>query len=326
MSPKLKRRLKILAVIVAAGFLALNIIAYRQAWVMTHYSTGNPRTDKPEALSLSQKIKVVICGVNFPRPCNALRPDSVAPACRAITIPGTNGIKLGGWYCPAAPDKPLTIFFHGYGSEKSSMIPEARAFLDMGYSVLLLDFRGSGDSSESYTTVGFREAEDVASAVNYSRLNLPHRRLILYGGSMGVAAIVRAVAACGVQPDAIIAENIFDNMLNTVKHRFQAMGVPSFPSAQLLVFWGGVQGGFNAFANNPAEYAASVQCPILFLHGSDDPRAHLEDARKVFDAVPGPKRFREFPGLGHESSIVRFPKEWRVAVGQFLDEAPKQDR
>jgi len=153
MSPKLKRRLKILAIIVAAGFLALNIIAYRQAWVMTHYSTGNPRTEKPEALSLSEKIKVVICGVNFPRPRNALRPENVSPACRAITIPGTNGIKLGAWYCPTDPDKPLTIFFHGYGGEKSSMIPEARAFLEqyVEYSEAPLPSDGSAILSQRPT-------------------------------------------------------------------------------------------------------------------------------------------------------------------------------
>jgi hypothetical protein len=53
---------------------------------------------------------------------------------------------------------------------------------------------------------------------------------------MGAAAVLRAVARCGVQPDAIIVESVFDNMLNTVRHRFEAMGVPSFPGAQLLVF------------------------------------------------------------------------------------------
>jgi dipeptidyl aminopeptidase/acylaminoacyl peptidase len=321
--PKLKRLLKFLAVLALGAFAALNFIACRQAWVMTHYSTGEARTEKPEALSVSEKIKVLFCGVNLPRPHSLLQSESLAPECRSLTIPGTNGIKLGAWYSPASTNKPLVLLFHGYGAEKTSMIPEARAFLDMGCSVLLVDFRGSGESSESYTTVGYREAEDVASAVNYAATNLPHRQLILYGGSMGAAAIVRAVAVRGVRPDAVIAEGVFDNMLNTVKHRFQAMGVPAFPSAQLLVFWGGVEGGFNAFANNPADYAAGIRCPILFLHGSGDPRAHLEDARRVFDAVPGSKQFREFPGLGHEASIVRFPTEWKSAVGQFLDAALK---
>lgn len=98
------------------------------------------------------------------------------------------------------------------------------------------------------------------------------------------------------------------------------MSLPSFPFADLLVFWGGQLGGFNAFALNPAEYATAVHCPILFLHGAADPRAHLEEGRNVFNAVPGTalKRFQEFPGLGHEAAVKRYPEEWKRAVREFM--------
>jgi pimeloyl-ACP methyl ester carboxylesterase len=138
---------------------------------------------------------------------------------------------------------------------------------------------------------------------------------------MGAAAILRAVHSCGIQPDAIIVEAVFDKMLNTVRHRFGAMGVPSFPSAELLVFWGGRQAGFNGFGHNPVDYATAVKCPILFLHGSADPRAQAEEARRVFAAVPARKHFKEFPGIGHEAPVIRCPEEWKKVVNQFLREA-----
>jgi hypothetical protein len=210
--------------------------------------------------------------------------------------------------------------FHGYSSEKSGTLPEAKAFLALGLSVLLVDFRGSGDSSESYTTMGFEEAEDVAAAACYARAHLPQRKVVLYGQSMGAAAILRAVNSCGVQPDGIIVEAVFDKMLNTVRHRFEAMGVPSFPSAQLLLFWGGHQAGFNGFGHNPVGYATSVDCPILFLHGTADTRAHVEEARRVFAAIAAPKHLKEFRAIGHEASAVRFPSEWNETVGHFLAE------
>jgi hypothetical protein len=70
----------------------------------------------------------------------------------------------------------------------------------------------------------------------------------------------------------VILEAVFDTMLNTVRHRFHAMGIPAFPSAQLLVFWGGRQWGFDGFAHNPVQYAASLNCPSLFMHGANDPK------------------------------------------------------
>ena len=310
-----------LLIVVLLGGAILNILAYRHAYAMMHFTAGNPRTHEPEKLTFDQKVKVLLCGVNIPRPETTALPTALGPATKSLRLECVNGMELGAWYCAGATQSPLVILFHGYGCEKSSLIPEGKAFLAMGYSVLLVDFRGSGDSSTAYTTIGFTEAEDVAAAVYYARTQWPQRKLILYGESMGAAAILRAVASCGVHPDAIIVESVFDKMLNTVRHRFEAMHVPSFPSAELLVFWGGYQARFNGFAHNPSRYAAKVECPILFLHGANDPRAKVEEARRVYDAVPGLKYFREFPGVGHEAAVVKFPNEWKRSVGQFLEKA-----
>jgi len=307
--------------VVVAGSIALNLLAYRHAYAMMHFTAGNPRTREPETLALGQKIWILLRGVNIPRPHTIASPLDLGPATKSLRLDSANGIVLGAWYCAAPGQTPLVILFHGYSSEKSGTLPEAKAFLEMGLSVLLVDFRGSGDSSESYTTIGFDEAEDVAAAVHYARAHLPHRQVIVYGQSMGAAAILRAVHSCGVQPDAIIVEAVFDKMLNTVRHRFEAMRVPSFPSAELLVFWGGRQFGFNGFGHNPVDYATAVRCPILFLHGSADPRAHAEEARRVFAAVPARKHFKEFPGIGHEAPVIRCPDEWKKVVSQFVREA-----
>jgi uncharacterized protein len=145
---------------------------------------------------------------------------------------------------------------------------------------------------------------------------------VLFGQSMGAAAILRAIRAEDVRPDAIILEAVFDSMLQTARNRFDVMGVPSFPNAQFLVFWGGCQFGFNGFAHNPADYARTVACPALFLQGTADTRARLQDARRVYDAVPvSLKRFQEIPATGHESYVTRYPELWRKAVRSFLTEA-----
>jgi hypothetical protein len=59
-------------------------------------------------------------------------------------------------------------------------------------------------------------------------------------------------------------------LLNAVKSRLQAFGIPSFPLAESIVFWGGVQHGFNGFDHNPVTFASRVKCPTLLLHGATD--------------------------------------------------------
>lgn len=80
-----------------------------------------------------------------------------------------------------------------------------------------------------------------------------------------------------------------------------------------------MQGGFDGFGHNPVEYASGVDCPILVLHGTADPRARVEEGRRVFEAARGLRRFREFPGLGHGGAVGRFPGEWTEAIEGFLD-------
>lgn len=313
-----KRWLAVAAAAFTSGVVLLNLLAFRHAYAMTHYTTGSPRTGKPETLTFGQKLGVLFCGISLPRPEASVPLDPLGLPGRALDISCTNGIRLGAWYSPAEESNALVLLFHGYGGDKGALLREAVAFREIGFSVLLIDFRGSGASSASSTTIGYLEAEDVAESTRYAREHLAPSRVILYGQSMGAAAILRAVHSCGVRPDAIIAEAVFDTMLHTVCNRFRAMNLVPFPAAHVLVFWGGCQSGFNGFRHNPRDYASRVECPILFLHGEADPRARLEEARQVYAGVPGVKTFHSFPGIGHEPCLARFPGKWRKQVGEFL--------
>jgi alpha-beta hydrolase superfamily lysophospholipase len=316
---KHKKRLIISAALLLLGvFILLNVVSYNQAYAMTHFTAEGERTAIPEKLSLGQKMKVLLCGVSVPRPRAKGTPADLGIPFEERSIRCSNGITLGAWYCPAPENEGLALLFHGYAGEKSTELTEASHFHALGWSVLMVDFRGSGQSSESYTSIGFCEAEDVAEAVRFAQANLPHSPLVLYGQSMGGAAILRAVSECGVKPDALIVEGVFDSMWNTVRNRFSLMGVPTFPCAQLLMFWGGRQMNFDPFSHNPADYAKNVSCPALLMHGSDDPRAHIDEGRRVFDAIPAPKQFKEFKGARHESFASHFAVEWNAVLADFL--------
>lgn len=315
-------RMIICLALVCTGVCVALIIARNHAYAMIYFTHNGKHTKKPEDLSFRQRIEVLLVGVNIPRPYGSAIPADVGLDFKPIRIKGRNDIQLGGWYCPNNRTDTIVLLFHGYSVDKSAILGEAAAFHAMGLAVLLVDFRGSGNSSESYTSIGFHEADDITAAVLYAKSHLPHRKLILFGQSMGGVAILRAIHKHFIEPDAVIVEAVFDTMLNTVRHRFHAMGIPSFPSAQLLVLLGGRQVGFNGFKHNPVEYAHSVTCPILFLHGTNDSRARIDEGKRVYAAVPAPKWFKTFPNARHESFISRYPQRWQTAVREFL-QAPK---
>jgi uncharacterized protein len=305
------------ALVVLATCL-VNGVAFMHARAMTHFTHDGIRTPPPESLSYVDKAGVMLTGIRVPRPESDATPELVGLSFATHRLQGDAG-DLEAWHIPHTNAKGLVLMFHGYASCKAALLPEAKVFHDLGYATLLLDFRGSGGSSGSETTIGYNEADDVACAVAFALAEWPGQRLVLYGQSMGSAAILRATAVNGIQPDAIIVESPFDRLLSTVENRFDAMNVPSFPFARLLVFWGGAQQGFNGFEHNPVDYASHVRCPVLHLHGEFDPRVTQEQAVAVFERFPGDKRFVLFPGAGHRPLLSESPDHWRQAVLDFLD-------
>jgi alpha-beta hydrolase superfamily lysophospholipase len=306
----------LLAGVAALGFLALNVLAWRHARAMTHYASAGQRTPKPQNLSLREKLRVLFSGVVLPRPELPETPGDHGLPWEVHTLHGPE--TLEAWYVPHPRPRGLVAMFHGYADCKATLLPEAAAFHALGWSCLLVDFPGCGGSTGCVTTIGAREADDVLRTLAFARGRWPGVPLVVYGQSMGSAAVLRAAAGAGIRADAFVLECPFDRMLNTVKARFRAMGVPAFPSAHLLLFWGGVQLRFNGFRHNPVEYARSVTCPTLLLHGAADAWITPAQIEALYANLRGPRRLQLFPGVGHESLVERCPGEWKAAVDGFL--------
>jgi uncharacterized protein len=303
------------------GFAALNLVAYRQARAFTHFAPSGHRTRPPQFLSVEQKIQVLVSGVEVPRPENRRTPDDVGLSYERHLFRGARGVTLEAWFVPAVQARATIVLFHGHAASKDSQLREAKVFHGMGFNTFLVDFYGSGGSGGNETSIGFHEATDVARAYDYVRALPGSGPVVLYGASMGAAAVLRGVAEEKLQPEALILECPFDSLIGTVRHRFKTMGVPSFPLAELLVFWGGMQEGFNGFRYRPVECASNIDRPTLLMNGDNDPWVTPEEARGIFDGLKGPKTLRYFAGVGHDSCLRRRPDEWKSAVSEFLDQS-----
>lgn len=304
--------------------IGLNALAYFHAWSMTHFVEGGTRTKRAEELSLFERARVLLTGVRIPRPATRMAVEEVGPGCRTVTCSPEGGVKLEGWWLPASgPEAGVSsgtiVLFHGYAASRESLVRQAREFAALGWDALLVDFRGSGGSEGAATSIGYHEAEDVVTAITEL---LPSesfdRPLVLYGLSMGSAAILRAVAELGLEPEGIIVECPFAELLGTVANRFEPMGLPAFPLAHLLTFWGGVQHGFWAFGHNPSRYARDVHVPALVLAGGRDPRVKLQESLRLAGALAGEKELVIFPEAGHGPMIQADEEFWRQEVADFL--------
>lgn len=298
--------------------ILLNALAFMHARAMTHFAVSGIKPLKPQYMSAGQKLSALFLGFRIPKPQNICTPTKYGLPYDTIQFPSLDGTELEAWHVPAANSRGLVLLFHGYVACKCTLLDQAKIYHDLGYDVFLVDFRGSGGSSGYDTTIGYDEADDVAAAMEYAQKRFAPSRIILAGQSMGAAAILRAVDLHSLHPDALVLECPFDQLFTTVQHRFDIMDVPSFPAANLLMFWGSVQQHHWAFKVKPVDSAKKVQCPTLLMNALDDPFVRPPEAKAIYANLQGPKRDAWFPKVGHDAFLPKYPQEWSQAVTTFM--------
>ena len=89
--------------------------------------------------------------------------------------------------------------------------------------------------------------------------------------------------------------------------------------AYLLVFWGGIQNGFNAYKHQPVEYAKSITCPTLLLWGGIDENVSRHEIDTIYSHLKGVKEFKIYPKAKHEDYLIKYKTEWINDVKSFLE-------
>ncbi|MEL6381719.1 MAG: alpha/beta hydrolase [Cyanobacteria bacterium J06626_18] len=260
-------------------------------------------------------------GIGVPKPSNTRKPSDygLAYATHRIPIGASDWLEVWLVPTPAATVKGTVILFpSNFGTKSRQLIRPTETFTSLGYDCLLVDFQGLGGSSGNTVTVGLKEAKDVVRSLAYAReISLPSP-MILYGTSMGSAAILRAIAVEQATPDAIILERPFARMLNATKSRLRYRHVPAFPIAELILFWGSIQHGMNGFSHNPVEFAKSVHCPTLVIHGKHDKWTTVDEIKTLFNNLTDPKKLVISPKAAHQQLISVDRPLWDASVVDFL--------
>ena len=296
----------------------MNIIAFFHAYKFTHFTENNSeKTKSPEKLTSLEKIKTLFFGVNNPKPKNVKLPTQNY---EVVKLKSNKEIEC--WLVRNEKQRGTVILFHGYGGEKSSMIDKSNEFIKMGFSTLLVDFMGSGNSEGNQTTIGYKEAEEVRTAFDYIKEN-GEKNIYLFGTSMGSVAIMKCINDYKIKPKGIIIECPFGTMYQTVCARFNKMNAPTFPMAGILLFWGGIQNGFWGFSHNPTEYAKNINCPTLLLYGEKDKSVSRNEIDEIYKNLKGIKNLCVYKKTGHENYLKKNKVEWNKNITEFIKTTEK---
>lgn len=239
----------------------------------------------------------------------------------ALSIPVAEGEQLHGWWIPApgqpyeilagepvnVVDRPQTVlYFYGRSGNKSSDTPlnRATALHQLGFSVLLTDYRGFGASDgEEPSEAQMYEDSEIAWRYLTETRDIEPQDIVIYGESMG-GAVAIDLARRHPEAQALIVQSTFTSMTAAVRQN------PLFKLLPLELI---LTDKFDSLSKVP-----QLQLPVLFIHGTDDVIVSSLMAEQLYAAAPEPKQLHLVPGAGHFGLYKPGKDSYLRAIAEFL--------
>jgi len=213
-----------------------------------------------------------------------------------------------GWWIPSErPGAKVVLYLHGNDGNVTTSMPEVDPLRQLGYSVLLIDYRGYGKSDARFPSES-SVYEDAEAAWEYlvRERAIPPGRLYIYGHSLG-GAIAIELATRHPEAAGLIVESGFTSIydMSLLERRYALLPVKPFLNQR-----------FDSVGK-----VGRLRLPVLYLHGTDDEVVPFSMGRRLFSESAGAKRFVAIDGGRHgDNSVVGGPA-FRAAIQTFVDRA-----
>lgn len=209
----------------------------------------------------------------------------------------SGGHRLILWVGEAGPDKPVILYFHGNAGNLAARAGRFQRFIERGYGVVALAYRGSSGSggAPSETALAYDAGRLFKRIETYAGAN----PVVIYGESLGTGVALAAVGRAGRQPAGVVLEAPFTSVRD--------VAMAAYPQLEPLI--SGMKSEWNSL-----ERIRTLRAPLLILHGDADSLIPIEQGRQVFAAAPS--RSKDFLTVkdGHHTDLWRsdvLPRLWQ---------------
>ena len=207
--------------------------------------------------------------------------DAGVPDMAAVTHKTADGLDLLAWHRSATREgAPTVIYLHGNAGHIGHRGHKVRPYLDAGYGVLLVSWRGYGGNPGSPTEQGFYD--DARAAFDFLEAQgTPPGRIIVYGESIGGGPAVQLAVERAV--GALVLEAPFTSAADVAQRAYWFL-----PARYILL---------DRFESKSK--IGDIDAPLFIVHGERDQVVPVDMGRSLLAAANEPKDARFFPGAGH---------------------------
>jgi len=263
---------------------------------------------------------ILLVGLTHPpRQAFAARPEQFGLSYRNVEFSSADGVKLRGWYVNSLSkddillheawkrQRPAVVLCHGYGASRDQMLyPLGSELTSAGYDVLLMDFRGHGQSGDAPVSFGETEAADVAAAVQFlqSQPGVDPERIGVVGAGMGgYAAIVSGPRSKAVR--CVVAVDTYPSVHTMLRRNARHARVPG--TLGTAAAWGmGLYFGSRLMDDAAIEAVRNFGSRgLLLINGADNVRMPAEDLEPMIATATNTNARLIVPGATHGQALRR---------------------
>lgn len=229
----------------------------------------------------------------------AATPGTIGLEYEDVSLETGDGVGVHGWFVPGSSLRVL-LYFHGNAGNISHRLASIKDFHELGLSVLIIDYRGYGQSGGKPTERGLYR--DAAAAWQYLATDrgLSPDDIIVFGRSLGGS--VASWLAVEKNPAALIVDSAFTSVPDIGQETYPWLPV------RLLA----------RFRHPTREYVANAACPVLVVHSRDDEIIPFHHGEAIFSVANEPKTFLEIRG-GHNDAHSTSAAAYRDGVHAFIE-------
>ena len=236
---------------------------------------------------------------NLPGRALTASPNDIGLDYEDVSLATPDNESLHGWYIPATNPIGIVLFFHGNAGNISHRLDSIQVFQELNLDVLIIDYRGYGQSSGKTSEPG--TYIDAQAAWDYLVKNrgISPDEIIIFGRSLGGA--VASWLAARTTPGAVILESCF-----TSGPDMGARLYPFFPVRLITRLKYPVK-----------EYVKRVSSPLLVVHSQQDEIIPFDMGQSIFAVAPEPKEMLVLTG-DHNGGFLLNRKQYMATVEKFL--------
>ncbi|WP_409525582.1 alpha/beta hydrolase [Nitrincola sp. MINF-07-Sa-05] len=240
------------------------------------------------------------CMVHVPSKHLVTTPADAGLGYEDLTLITADNETLHAWYIPAPAARGDLLFMHGNAGNISHRLTSISQFHRMGLNVLIVDYRGYGNSSGNPSEQGlYTDAEAAYQWLVDERLVDPES-IVVFGRSLGAAVAAQVAAEKPV--GALILESGFTSVPD--------LGAEIYPFLPVRLL--------SRFQYDTREKLSRIRVPVLVVHSSEDEIVPFHHGQALFDAAAEPKQFLQIRG-DHNRGFVRSGDLYTGGVAAFID-------